>query len=118
MLAEEGAHTGVSRFASCAVEHEPHASRTSRCGVLELFVYDLRNLETPDRISFVRRARIDFGGRVVGLYEIPHICAKAVLGRLDHYLIDVAPSPVFASFHGLHDGMMRSVEVFGGVLVF
>jgi hypothetical protein len=40
---------------------------------------------------------------------------QSVKLKLD--VIDVAPSPIFARFERLHDGMFRRMEMFGGVFV-
>ena len=37
--------------------------------------------------------------------------------RLDHDLVDVTPSPVFARLKRTHDGMLGLSEVFRGVFV-
>jgi len=37
---------------------------------------------------------------------------------LEHHLIDVTPTPVFAWLKGLNKGMIRRVEMLGGMFVF
>jgi len=36
---------------------------------------------------------------------------------LDEYFVHVAPDPIFAGLDGLHQGVMGSVKMLGGVLV-
>jgi hypothetical protein len=36
---------------------------------------------------------------------------------LKHYLVNVAPAPIFAGLEGLDNGMVGGVVVFGGVRV-
>ena len=44
-------------------------------------------------------------------------CPGPAWKRLNHYLVDVTPSPVFTRFNGPHDGVLRLVKVLGGVPV-
>jgi len=37
--------------------------------------------------------------------------------RLEHDLVHIAPGPIFAGLNGSDDGMLRSVEMFGCVLI-
>jgi len=37
--------------------------------------------------------------------------------KLEHYLVDVTPTPVFSGLKRLDNWMVRRVEMFGGVLV-
>ena len=48
---------------------------------------------------------------------LPVVAARKDALLLENDFVHVAPDPIFAGLDGLHQGVMRSVKMLGGVLV-
>ena len=59
-------------------------------------------------------------GTSVWLTSVKKVFTEEITNRsskLEHYLVDVTPTPVLPWLEGLDNGVVRRVKVFGGVLI-
>jgi hypothetical protein len=59
---------------------------------------------------------LDCGGIHLAISSFP-LQSRSSRKWLNHHIVDVTPSPVFARFKRSHDGVFRLFEVLGGMLV-